>query len=383
MKHTALLLPGLERIAGVERQVMLLARGLRKRGWRVSVVTLSGCGGRAAKDLSEAGIEFLTLGMRKGLADPRGWIRFHSWLRRNRPDVLHAHLPHAAWLARGSRLLAHVPVVIDTIHSSWTGGSGRRTAYRLSRWLPDGVTAVSHSVAASHLHAGMILADSLRVIPNGVDTCRFKPDPLDRNVSRRQFGVTHEFLWLAAGRLEPVKDYPTLLRAMTKLPEQARLVIAGAGTQESELRRLCAGLGLDERVHFVGFMTEIAAWMHAADGFVLNSLWEGLPLSLLEAAACALPAVATDVSGTREVILPGHTGYLVDPRQPSQLARSMLALMQASNAERHAMGERARELVVEKYEMERVLDRWEALYTELMGRVRDHSSEPEVDCTDA
>jgi glycosyltransferase involved in cell wall biosynthesis len=382
VKHAALLLPGLDRIAGVERQVMLLAQGLRKRDWRVSVVTLSGCGGNAAKELNDAGIEFHTLGMRKGLADPRGWIRFHSWLRRNKPDVVHAHLPHAAWLARGSRLFARIPVVIDTLHSSWTGGVARRTGYRLSRWLPDGVTAVSHSASASHLHAKMIIADTLRVIPNGVDTSNFRPAPLGRDALRRQLGVSEEFLWIAAGRLEPVKDYATLLRAMTGLPRQARLVIAGAGAQEAELRRLCASLGLEERVRFAGFVAEIAVWMQAADGFVLSSLWEGLPVSLLEAAACALPAVATDVSGTREVILPGRTGYLVDPQMPAQLARSMLAIMQASDGERRAMGVLARALIVEKFDKERVLDQWEALYTELMERVRDHSSEPCVDCAD-
>src|SRR5208337_35911 len=103
---------------GAERQVLLLATGLRRRGWNVTVIALAGSGGEAAVSLEREGIGYLTLEMRKGLADPRGWLRLIRWLRRNRPDVVHAHLPHAAWMARGVRLLVRVPVVVDTIHSA-------------------------------------------------------------------------------------------------------------------------------------------------------------------------------------------------------------------------------------------------------------------------
>src|SRR5271165_5027633 len=102
MSHIALVIPGLDRIAGAERQTILLAHGLHRRAWRVSVVALSGSGSSTAAEFSAAGISFLSLHMRKGLADPRGWIRFHHWLRRERPEVVHAHLPHAAWFCRWS-----------------------------------------------------------------------------------------------------------------------------------------------------------------------------------------------------------------------------------------------------------------------------------------
>ena len=229
----------------------------------------------------------------------------------------------------------------------------------------------------------MIRADTLRVIPNGVDTGAFKPDPLRRNALRRELGVMEGFLWMAAGRLEEVKDYPTLLRAMTGLPQHARLVIAGAGTQEAELRRQCVALGIEGRVRFVGFVAEINRWMQAADGYVLSSRWEGLPVALMEAAACALPGVATDVPGTREVILPGQSGYLVEQAQPAQLARSMLAVMHASPMERQAMGARARGIILERYSMEIVLSQWEVLYAKLMEDTVKHRSGSKVDCVDA
>jgi glycosyltransferase involved in cell wall biosynthesis len=150
LSHVALVIPGLDRIGGAERQVILMAKGLRRRGWRASVLALSGAGGDAAADLTAAGVDFLTLRMRKGLADPRGWIRFNRWIRYQSPDVIHAHLPHAAWLARWSRMAAPVRVVVDTLHSSSTGTMGRKLGYRWSGWLADRVTAVSQAAADAH-----------------------------------------------------------------------------------------------------------------------------------------------------------------------------------------------------------------------------------------
>lgn len=368
MNHIAIVIPGLNRIAGAERQVMLLAKGLRWRGWRVTVVALSGNGGQAAAELTAAGVEFLTLEMRKGIADPRGWIRFNRWLNRERPQVVHAHLPHAAWLARWSRLGAPVQVLVDTLHSSSTGKLPRRLGYRASTWLPDQVTAVSESVAKAHLLAGMVTPGNLSVVPNGVDVEDFQPDPETRSAARRDLGIDHEFLWLAAGRLEPVKDYPTLLHAFARVPAPARLLIAGGGSLQSELCQLSARLGIEHRVRFLGFQPDIKPWLRAADAFVLSSLWEGLPLGLLEAGACALPTIATDVPGSREAIVCGRTGRLVPSCSPTALARAMTAMMLVSPKDRRAMGNLARLHVSEHFSIDAMLDRWEKLYEQLLVR---------------
>jgi glycosyltransferase involved in cell wall biosynthesis len=372
VSRIALVFPGIDRIGGAERQGVLLAQGLLRRDWRVCVVALSGSGGPAAAELTASGAAFVSLEMRKGLADPRGWVRFHHWLTRERPDVVHAHLPHAAWLARWSRLAAPVrahlaPVWIDTLHSSSTGTLGRRLGYRFSRWLPDRVTAVSEAVAEAHRSAGMVSRDSLSVLPNGVDVEAWRPDAAVRAAARRELGLRDEFVWLAAGRLEPVKDHATLLRAMAAVPEPARLLIAGSGPLEGELRRLAARLGLEARVCFLGFTPEVRRLMQAADGFVLSSLWEGLPMGLLEAGACALPAVATDVAGSREAVANGETGWLTPPGDSGALAAAMTRTMQAPPQEHRAMGMRARQRAIERFSMETVLDRWEQLYGNLLA----------------
>jgi glycosyltransferase involved in cell wall biosynthesis len=368
MSHVALLIPTLDRIGGAERQVILLARGLRNRGWRVTVVALAGTGGEAKEELAASGMGFTSLGMRKGLVDPRGWLRMNRWLRKERPEILHAHLPHAAWMARWSRLAAPVRVVVDTIHTSALGTWGRGAGYRWSGWLPDRVTAVGEGVREAWVQAGMVGVNPCTVVPNGVDTDLWRPDAGARSGKRASFGPRGFFLWFAAGRLEAVKDYSTMLRAFAQIPEASRLVIAGSGPLEAELRELAASLKIAERVRFLGFERDVRGWMQAADGFVLSSRREGLPMGLIEAASCGLPAVATDVPGTREVIMEGKTGWLSPAEDPTLLAAKMKVVMKAPPAERREMGERARKRAVELFSLKQALDRWEKLYGELLER---------------
>ena len=304
--------------------------------------------------------------MRKGLADPRGWLRLRNWLVREKPEILHAHLPHATGMARWSRLCAPYRVLVDTLHSSSTGAAARRAGYRLSDWLTDRVTAVSEAVATSHLAAKMVRPDKLLVLANGIDLDRWRSDPKAREGLRAERGLNKEFLWVAVGRLDAVKDYPTLLKAFARIPESGRLAIAGAGPLEEELQGLVWDLHLGNRVRFLGFEPDVLRWLQAADGFVLASRWEGLPLAVLEASACGLAVVATDVAGTREVVLSGQTGLLTVAGDAHALSASMMRIMRMDSPERARMGSRGRELVAQRFSLERALDRWEALYEELL-----------------
>jgi len=368
VRRIAIVIPTLDRMGGAERQAMLLAKGLTRRGWHVAAIALSGSGGAAEEELCEAGVEFVSLRMRKGLADVRGWWLLHRWLVRNRPDVLHAHMPHAAWMARWSRLFAPECVVVDTIHTSAIGTRGRQLGYRWSDWLTDQVTAVSEGAAEAYGSAGMVSAQHLATLPNGIDTKHWQPDPAMRATMRERLGVTDEFLWVAAGRLAPVKDYPTLLRALKMLQEPLQLAIAGDGSMDGPLRRLAYELRVEHRVQFLGFKEDMREWMQAADGVALASRWEGLPMALLEAGACGVPAVATDVAGSRETIVHGETGLLAKAGDTEAFAGAMKELMDTPAETRRKIGERARQLVTERYGIDSILDRWEALYEELLRR---------------
>jgi glycosyltransferase involved in cell wall biosynthesis len=264
-------------------------------------------------------------------------------------------------------------VLVDTLHSSYTGGWGRHFGYRASDWLTDRVTAVSHAAADAHLAARFTDPRKLTVLANGVDLDARSPDPSLRAEVRGKLGIGDGFLWLSAGRLEPVKDYPTLLRALAIAADRPHLVIAGDGSLNADLRRLTKAISLQDRVHFLGFRADLRSWMHAADAFVLSSLWEGLPLAVLEAAAACLPCVATDVQGTREAIVDGDTGFLAPAGDTIALRDAMNMMMRLRLSERTAMGQKARSFVEKGFSLNSVLDRWEATYTQLLERNPDRT----------
>jgi glycosyltransferase involved in cell wall biosynthesis len=368
VNRIAFLIPTIDRIGGAEQQVLQLATGLAHRGWESSVIALSGNGGAAARSLQSSGVAFHSLRMRRGLADPRGWLRLHAWIATNHPDVLHAHLPHASLLSRWSRIVSPVRVALDTIHTPATGDPTQQLSYRLSSSLPDLVTAVSHAAAHPWLEAGLVSDRNLAILPNGIDTDSWRRDETARRAMRHDLELSDDkFLWLAVGRLDSVKNHSTLLRAFARIPNQCRLVIAGAGPLQAELHSLASALGLRDRVSFPGFQTDVHRWMQAADGLVHCSSWEGLPIVLLEAGACELPSVITDIPGSREV-LPNQFPPPVPVGDPSALAAAMSAIVSLPREQRRELGRRARISICARFDLNAVLTQWEALYGALLER---------------
>lgn len=377
--HIAYLIPTIDRIGGAERQILLLATGMAARGCRVTVISLHGSGGPAADQLSAANVSFLTLEMNSGLRDVRGWKTLRRWISSAQPEIVHAHLAQAALIARAIRTVAPMRVLIDTIHSPATGSSTRQTAYRLSSRIPDCVTAVSRTSARTWINACIVDDRTLAIISNGIDTQCWKPRVVAADLRPTPSQSQQEcFRWLAVGRLDPVKDYATMLRAFAMLPASARLTICGSGPLETDLRSLAASLNIQERVGFLGFQSDLRPLMHTHDAFVLSSQWEGLPLALLEASACALPAVFTDLEGCREV-LPGYSLPVAPVGNPQALAAAMSALMDLPEPARAELGNNARQQIVNRFDLSSVLDRYEILYRTLLAnnpaprRFRQHA----------
>jgi len=279
---------------------------------------------------------------------------------------------HANLLARMTRLFVKVPVLICTAHSITEGGRPRELAYRLTDSLADITTQVSEAGKQRYIQVGAVPPHKIVYIPNGIDTSRFQPNPMVRQAVREQLGCAPDaFVWLTVGRLEPVKNHLELLcafREVTAVHPHARLLIAGQGPLQAATEQRITELGLAERVRLLGVRRDIPDLLNAADAFVLPSLWEGMPLTLLEASATALPIVATDVGGNAEVVLEGETGYLVPVKDTEALAQAMLRVMNLSEADRSAIGQAGRAHVVQNFDLERVVDRWEALYRELLQR---------------
>jgi len=355
---------------GAETQLKELAIRLKRRGWEVHIASMLPPAAYV-EELQAQGIPIYNLRMRRKIPDPRVLFRLAAIVRRERFHVVHAHMVHANLLARFARLLAPMPLLICTVHSIIEGGRWREIAYRLTDPLADLTTQVSQAGQRRYVRIGAVPAHKIRFIPNGIDTNRFRPDLTARHEVRQSLGLGEAFTWLTVGRLEPVKNHLVLLKAFKQVisaHDPVQLLIVGQGPLRAMLERAIAHASLEKHVRLLGLRRDIPALLNAADGFVLSSFWEGMSMVLLEAAATALPIVATDVGGNAEIVMDRVNGYLVPPAKPDALAEAMQQVMNLPEDARHAMGLAGREHIVQNFDIERVADRWEALYRELLGR---------------
>lgn len=355
---------------GAEKQVHDLALAMKARGWEVLAISMLPVE-FAFDGLEAAGIRVFTLGMRAGVPDPRGLWRLRTILRHHRPAVLHAHMVHANLLARLSRLLVRTPVVISTIHSQYQGARWRYMAYRITDRLSDLTTAVSQVAADDAVQAGVAAAGRILTVPNGVVIQSAVRDLATRDRLREALGLGHDFTWLTASRLTEAKDFPNMVSAFQRVlaqREATRLLIAGSGPLQEELEGLRSEPASRGRITLLGQRPDVSELMQAADGFVMSSAWEGLPVALLEAGASQLPIVATNAGGTRDTVVEGVSGYVVPTRDPRALADAMLHVMALSPGERAAMGKAGLQHAAATFDLDRVAARWDAIYRDLLAR---------------
>lgn len=354
---------------GAESQVIDLASRFRSRGWEVAVAVLLDYAERR-ETLEAQGILVRTLGMMRGIPDPRAVARLARLIRSFSPTVVHAHMVHSNLLARITRLFAPVPVLISNAHNTNEGSAWRIVAYRLTDRFTDLTTNVSEAAVARAIERGSAPAGRIRFMPNGIDLQRFRRDDATRARTREALYVGDRFAWLVVARFEEQKDYPNLLDALARIADHERrpLVLAvGEGPRRVKVEAEAERRGLTGAIRFLGKREDVPALMNAADAYVMSSAWEGLPMVLLEAAASELPIVATDVGGNGQIVLPEETGLLIPPRNSEALATAMKAMMERPEEERRSMGKQSAMHVRAAFELEGVVDRWEAIYSELYG----------------
>jgi glycosyltransferase involved in cell wall biosynthesis len=221
----------------------------------------------------------------------------------------------------------------------------------------DRVAAVSAYVAQTVAAAAPDVRDRIRVILNGIDTAYFAPTP------PRTEGP---FTFAVIGRLEPVKQVSVAIEAVARTPG-VRLLIAGDGSELTKLEKLTRKIGVEDRVRFLGFQADPRLVVAAADAVINCSRFEGLPLSIIEAASIQRPAVAFDGGPISEVVEERRTGWLVRQHTVEALAAA-LAEAAADRPRAAAFGVEARRLAVAKFRVESMCEAYGALYRELAAR---------------
>ncbi len=353
-------------VGGAENQVYLLARSFAASGHTIEVVSMRQPTAYE-HELQAAGVSVTNLGFVRGKPSLGGLRRFVRRVREWRPDVVHSHMVHANLLARVARLFAPMPVAISTVHSLREGSRTRELAYRATDRLATLTTNVCVAGAERYERVGAVPKGRIIPMPNGIEVDAFAASPGKRRRVRDELGVGEQLVWLAVGRLEEPKDLPTMLKAYAQLPQRDRvLLIVGDGPLRDDAVQLAQTLGIrDTQLRFLGLRSDVPDLMAAADGYLMSSAWEGLPLVLIEASAAGLPLVATDVGGNSEVVLQGVNGLLVPSRDPSALSVAMTALEDLGAEERAAMGAAGLSLAREKFEISAVAARWLKLYRDL------------------
>ncbi|MES2010594.1 MAG: glycosyltransferase [Pseudomonadota bacterium] len=362
------------KLGGAEQQVAALARQFVALGHAVAVVSLTpGC----AVDLP-AQVTRLVLDMRKTpISMARALWHLRRFVREWRPEIIHAHMVHANLFARILAAVSPCPPVICTAHSAREGGRMRMLAYRLTDRWASLTTHVSPQGRLAMVEAGAVPATRITVVPNGIDTMLFRPDPLARRLARTELGVTDDTrLLLNIGRLVPEKAQTLLIDAFTQLNAdpaiKARLLIAGEGPERPALEQRIRHNRLEASVMLAGARRDVAALLNAADLFVLSSDIEGMPLALGEALACGRPVVSTDAAGVEDLL--GECGEIVPRGNAPALAVAMhkaLAAGQGTAAEQAARRQR----IVSRFSLEAVARQWLACYASL-------ARTPPVACTE-
>ncbi len=366
--------------------ILPLAQHLRKQGHEV-VLACSDDPGEAGQSfvglLRRQGFEVQVLPIRRNISpflDLWSVIKLYRYLRRRPFDVVHIQTAKAGMIGRIAAHLARVPVIIYTAHafpfheylSPWL----IRLYTLLERFaahLCNVIVVDSECVRARGLACKVAAPDHIRVIPMGIDTERFHPTKYraERESIRTELGLVPGSTVIGAvSRFVPDKGLDTLLRAVSMLAKKfpkLQCLLIGDGPLREELGNLSASLGLDRRVVFAGYRTDIPRALVALDLYMLPTRREGFGVAFAEAMSMEVPVIASRIAPLDEIIVDGRTGVLAEVGDPVAFARAAEPLLEHLER-RQRMGQAARRHVIERFEQTLMCAAYERLFLECRAR---------------
>ncbi|MFB3818413.1 MAG: glycosyltransferase family 4 protein [Candidatus Methylomirabilales bacterium] len=370
-------------IGGPAWHAILLAAGLDPG--RFSTTLIAGSVGPAEGDFGEVararGVEPVIIPeLARPIRPQRDLIALWKLVRcfrRLRPDIVHTHTAKAGTLGRLAGRMARVPRLVHTFHGHVLDGYfsplAARTFLAVERGLArrtDRLVAVSPRLREALLRMGIGRPEQVEAIPLGLDLDRFAAVRRNSLPVRRDLRLPPDARLLAiVGRLVPIKDHPTLFAALGRLDPGVHLLVVGDGGSRGALEALVRGLGLSDRVHFLGWRQDLDVILSGTDVVVSCSINEGTPVALIEAMAAGVPVVSTDVGGVGDLVVPERTGWLVPPGDPAALASALREVL-AAPALAAARAEAARRFVLERHTAERLIRHMTAFYERLTEESR-------------
>jgi glycosyltransferase involved in cell wall biosynthesis len=364
------------RPGGTERQLVTLASGLAKEGHDVLVVVFRGTV-VFEPELRGAGIRLHQIDRHAHWYRPAGLWNLVGVLRSWNPDVVHSYLVEPNLIVAVLRpLLRHARLVWGVRGADVEEALDARSRATLTATIPfsrvPDVIIVNSEAGRRH-HSGRGYPErKMVVVPNGIDTDYYRPDPAGRRRVRDELGVPPEspLVGLVA-RLDPLKDHGTFLDAAAAVCEKepdVRFVCVGGGPApvRAQLEAFTSERGIRERVHWLGERSDLPAVYSALDVNCLSSLSEGFPNAVAEAMACGTPCVVTDVGDAARIV--DGVGNIVARRSPTDLAEGISKLLARQAAEGEELSNQVRSRVVEEYSVSRLVERTVEVLEEIKRR---------------
>ena len=354
-------------VGGAEEMVLNLVRRLPPR-FEPMVCCIHEAG-PIGEEIRKTGVPVEILGLTPGLRRPFDVGGIRAYLRRTQPHIVHTFLLTASVYGRLAAILEHVPVVIGTEVNVYE--RKRRHHAIAERLLMAGTDRVIASAASVRdFYIRQVHADPAKVdvIYNAVDFTQAQPTT-SRAAVRTALGVPADVPVAGViARLTEQKGHRFLFDALASRPElsNVHLLVIGGGELRDALEQRAGVLGLTPRVHFLGARRDLGDLLAAMDVFVMPSLWEGLPLSMVLAMGAGVPVVATAVAGIPEVVDDGRTGLLVAPGDGVALGAALARLF-TDGALRAQLGRDARASVLPRFGVDKYVESIVALYDRLLN----------------
>ena len=362
-------------IGGTEKQVLELSRTLVERGSRVTVLTRRLPG--LSREDSLSGVRVVRLwAPGEGAVNSIAFflsVLAYLLVHAREFNVFHAHLASSPALAAAiaGRLTRRKVLIkmgggrgIGEVAVSRGTFLGRLKLRAFGRLRPQ-IVAVDRGLAEELKGFGLERL-SVKVVPNGVDSRQYAPlTPEDKRIRRRELGLPDGLIFLYAGRLAPEKRLDLFLQSFSSTLKEAPappfFAVVGTGPEEEALKSRSGALGVQDKVKFFGPRHDVSKFCQAADVFVLPSVSEGLPNAVLEAMSSSLVVLASGVGGLLDLVQDGVNGFLFEPSRPEQLTEKLLEAYRSLDGFPE-LGRRARAVILEKYSLERLADRYLELY---------------------
>jgi glycosyltransferase involved in cell wall biosynthesis len=363
VKHICFLITGLG-MGGAENQVQILAQNFGKLNFHVSVISLISIDGSViAQELTGNGIAVYSLGLPRGKLTLSGLKTFLSLIRHLKPDVLHSHMIHANILSRMIRLISRKIRIINTAHSINEGTGLIIQLYSKTNFLAHFCSQVSLEGYEKYIREKIFSKANSQYIPNAIENT-----DMTQNRKRTQnlrFTEMDKINLICVARLDEVKNHANLINAIFSLQSKfpgIRLNLVGDGVLKDSLKEQVKHLNLENQVFFLGVRRNIPQLLNESDAFILVSHWEGMPMSLLEAASLKLPIVATNVGGIQSFLDEGRCGFLIPYPSVKDIADSLDRFFHESADERENRAQNAYVKIQNDFGVKKIVKFWGDIY---------------------